>query len=213
LDITWYGLSCFRITERNKTTVITDPYDTTIGIEPSGTTKTDVVTVSHDAPGHSSMELIKSEPYILATPGEYEIGGTFITGIPLHYVDAAIQRYNVGYLINYDGLTVFHAGDLGFVPDQSVVEGLGEVNVLLLPVGGGNSLTASQASDVVSLIEPNYIVPMHYAIPGLNSNLDDVEKFLKAMGVSNVQEEEILKVSSGSLPEQPQVVVLRPNIQ
>ncbi|MEM6282711.1 MAG: MBL fold metallo-hydrolase [Chloroflexota bacterium] len=213
MDINWYGLSCFRITERNKTTVLTDPYSTALGIEPAGTTKTDVVTMSHDAPGHSSMDLIKGDPYILRTPGEYEIGGTFITGIALHYVDAAVERYNVGYLINYDGLTVFHAGDLGFVPEQSVVEGLGEVNVLLLPVGGGNSLSAGQASDVVALIEPAYIVPMHYAIPGLNSDLEDVEKFLKVMGVSNVQQEDTLKVSSSNLPEQPQVILLEPGLQ
>lgn len=212
MDITWYGLSCFRIVERNKTTVMTDPYGASIGLEPAGTTKTDVVTVSHNAPGHSDLTFIKSEPYVLSTPGEYEIGGVFITGIALHYVGEVDHRYNVGYLLNYDGLTVFHAGDLSFVPEQSVVEGLGEVNVLLLPVGGGKSLNAAQASDVVSLIEPSYIVPMHYALPGLNTELDSAEKFLKAMGVSNVQEEETLRVTSSSLPEQPQVVLLKPNI-
>lgn len=212
MDITWYGLSCFRIVERNKTTIMTDPYGASLGIEPAGTTKTDVVTMSHDAPGHSDLEFIKSDPYILSTPGEYEIGGVFVTGISLHYVSDVENRYNVGYLLNYDGLTVFHAGDLAFVPDQSVVEGLGEVNVLLVPIGGGKSLTAAQASDVVSLIEPSYIVPMHYGIPGLKADLDTAEKFLKAMGVSNVQEEETLRVTSSSLPEQPQVVLLKPNV-
>jgi L-ascorbate metabolism protein UlaG (beta-lactamase superfamily) len=213
LDITWYGLSCFRITERGKTTVLTDPYSPDFGIEPTGTTKTDVVTISHEAPGHSGLDLVKGEYYSLTTPGEYEIGGTFITGVPMHYLDPENPRYNVGYLVNYGGLTVFHVGDLATVPDQSVVEGLGEVNVLLLPCGGGNSLTAALASEVVALIEPNYIVPMHYAIPQLSLELDDVDKFLKAMGVSSVTEEEVLKVSSGSLPEQPQVILLQPQIQ
>ncbi len=213
MDITWYGLSCFRITERAKTTIMTDPYGEGLGIVPGGTTKTDVVTVSHTAPGHSDLAFVKSEPYVLSTPGEYEIGGVFITGIALHYVSDTEQRYNVGYLLNYDGLTVFHAGDLAFLPEQSVVEGLGEVNVLLLPVGGGQSLAAAQASEVVALIEPNYIVPMHYTIPGLSVALEPVDKFLKAMGVSNVQEEDVLRVSSSSLPEQPQVVLLKPNTE
>jgi len=212
LDIVWYGLSCFRITERGKTTVITDPYAPGLGIEPAGTMKTDVVTISHDAVGHSNMEFIKGEPYTLATPGEYEIGGTFITGLPLHFADEERRHYNVGYLVNYDGLTVFHAGDLTHIPEQRVVEGLGEVNVLLLPVGGGGALNASQASEVVALVEPNYIVPMHYALPSLQFALDDVDKFLKTMGVSNVQEDDMLRVSSTDLPEQPQVVLLQPNI-
>lgn len=212
MDITWYGLSCFRITERNKTTVITDPYSEKLGLTPAGTTKTDVVTVSHEAPGHSDMELIKGNPYVLTTPGEYEIGGTFITGIPLHSIEGDVGHYNVGYLVNYDGLTVLHVGDLKHVPEQSVVEELGEVNVLLLPVGGGGALSAAAASEVVALIEPNYIVPMHFALPGLTIELENEEKFLKAMGVSNVQQEDVLRVTSGALPDQPEVVLLRPNI-
>ncbi|MEO0561006.1 MAG: MBL fold metallo-hydrolase [Chloroflexota bacterium] len=213
MDITWYGMSCFRITERSKTTVMTDPYGPHLGIQPTGTTKTDVVTVSHDAPGHNHVEGLKSEFYTLTTPGEYEIGGTFFTGVPLHAMVEEQPFYNVGYLVNYDGLTVFHVGDLAQVPEQSLVQDLGEVNVLLLPVGSGNTLSASEASEVVSLIEPNYIVPMHYAVPGMTLDLDPVDKFLKAMGVTTVEEEDTLKVSSSSLPEQPEVVLLRPQIE
>jgi L-ascorbate metabolism protein UlaG (beta-lactamase superfamily) len=213
LDITWYGLSCFRITERNKTTVMTDPYAPTFGIMPGGTTRTDVVTVSHEAAGHSDLSLIKGEPYVLRTPGEYEIGGTFITGVPLHHVSDTGQLYNVGYLVDYGGLTVLHVGDLAYLPEQSVVENLGEVTVLLLPVGGGQAMTASLAAELVALIEPSYIVPMHYALPGLSLELDDAEKFLKAMGVGTVQEEAVLKVAGGSLPEQPEVVLLKPTLE
>lgn len=212
MDITWYGLSCFRITERSRTTVMTDPYGPNLGLTPTGPMRTDVVTVSHEADGHSNMELVKGEPYILTTPGEYEIGGTFITGVPLHHDDELNPRYNVGYLIDQGGLTVLHVGDLAHVPDQSFVEGLGEVNVLLLPVGGGGTMNAAQASEVVSLIEPNYIVPMHYTLPGLSLDLEPVDKFLKAMGVSSVQEEDALRITSTGMPEQPQVVLLVPQI-
>ncbi len=210
MDVTWYGHSCFRITERGKTTVITDPYGEDFGIAPTGPMKADIVTVSHQAPGHSDLEVVKGEPYLLGGPGEYEIGGVFVTGIPLH--DAENERYNVGYLLNYDGLTVLHMGDLAHVPEQTVVEGLGQVNVLLLPVGGGHALRGPQAAEVVSLIEPNYIVPMHYAIPGLQLELEPVDQFLKAMGVSSPADEEVLRVTSSSLPEQPQVILLQPQI-
>jgi len=207
LDITWYGHSCFRISERGRLAVVTDPFSESIGL-PAPRLKGEVVTVSHQQPGHNNIDAVKGRLYTLDGPGEYEIGGVFVTGVALH--DEATGRLNVAYLFEYDNLTVLHLGDLNHVPDQSTIEALGEVNVALVPVGGGNALRASQAAEVVTMLEPNYIVPMHYAMPDLSMELEPVDKFLKAMGVSKVVEEDILKVTSGALTDQPQVVVLRP---
>ena len=210
MDITWYGHSCFRIVERGQTTVVTDPFSEGIGL-PVPRLKGDVVTVSHNTPGHNNVEAVKGYAYALGGPGEYEIGGVFITGIAMHYIYNDHARQNVAYLMDYNGLTILHLGDLAYIPNQSTIQELGEVTVALVPVGGGNSLRANQAAEVIALIEPSYIVPMHYALPGLAVELDPVDKFLTAMGVSKVLEDDVLKVSS-VLPEQPQVVVLRPNI-
>lgn len=209
MDITWYGHSCFRITERGKIAVVTDPFAETIGLA-APKLKADVVTISHDVPGHNALDMIRTQPYVLRGPGEYEIGGVFITGIALHTVNDTAEQLNVAYLYDYDNLTVLHLGDLAHVPDQSVIEELGQVNVLLVPVGGGNGLKAAQAAEVVALIEPDFIVPMHYELPGLSIALEPVDRFLKAMGVSKVQEAEVLKISASELPEQPQVIVLTP---
>lgn len=212
MDITWYGHSCFRITERGQTSVITDPYADHLGL-PALKLKGDIVTVSHRKPGHDNVEAVKGYSYVLTGPGEYEVGGVFVDGIAMHYADeAGVIHHNVAYLIRYGALSVLHLGDLAHVPEQSMIEQLGAVHVALIPVGGGNSLRASEAAEVIALIEPNYIVPMHYALPALALELDPVDKFLKEMGVSKVQEEDILKLSLSSLPEQPQVVVLRPQI-
>jgi L-ascorbate metabolism protein UlaG (beta-lactamase superfamily) len=207
LEITWYGLSCFRISERARITVITDPFSDSIGI-PTPKLKGEMVTISHDVRGHNFVEAVKTDPHVLVGPGEYEIGGVFATGIAMHNVESG-QR-NVAYLFDFDGVTVLHLGDLSHVPQQSEVEALGEVNVLLVPVGGGNSLRAEQAAEVVTLIEPYFVVPMHYEQPGLKIQLDSVDKFLKAMGVSNPQELDTLKITAADTPEQPQVVVLHP---
>jgi L-ascorbate metabolism protein UlaG (beta-lactamase superfamily) len=211
LDITWYGHSCFRIAERGQVSVITDPYSEQIGLPPLKL-KGDIITISHNRPGHNHVEGVKGATYTLTGPGEYEVGGVFISGIAMHHADENIAHHNVAYLIQYNDLTVLHLGDLLHVPDQSTIEAMGMVNVVLVPVGGGQSLRAGMAAEVIALIEPNYIVPMHYALPGLQLELDPVEKFLKEMGVSRVQEDDILKVTSATLPEQPQVVVLRPQI-
>lgn len=209
MEIIWYGYSCFRITERNKISVVTDPYGDSIGLPPLKL-KADVVTVSHQEAGHNNVSAVKGDARLIAGPGEYEIGGVFITALAMHFIEQDTARSNIAYLFDYDNLTVLHLGDLAHIPDQSTIEALGEVNVLLLPVGGGNGLRAAQAAEVVALIEPNFIVPMHYALPGLKFQLDPVDKFLKAMGIGKVQESEALKVTAGELPEQSQVVVLLP---
>lgn len=210
MEITWYGHSCFRITERNRVSVVTDPFGESLGL-PVPKLKADVVTVSHDVPGHNALDTIKSEPYVLRGSGEYEIGGVFINGLAMHTVpEYGEPQYNVAYHFDYDNLTVLHLGDLNHVPQQQMFEELGQVNVLLVPVGGGNSLSAAKAAEVVALIEPHYIIPMHYDLPGLAVPLDSVEKFLKAMGVSKVVEQDSLKITASDLPEQPQVIVLKP---
>lgn len=213
MDITWYGHSCFRITERGQTSIVTDPYHPSIGL-PELKLKADLVTVSHDQPGHNAIDLVKGYEYVIHGAGEYEIGELFVTGIPMHFYDEETDTliHNVAYLYEYtNNLTVLHLGDLHHVPDQSTIEQLGEVNVLLIPCGGGNGLRAAQAADVIALVEPHYVVPMHYAIDGLNLELDSVDRFLKAMGVSQAQELDALRVNNTSLPEQTQVVLLEPS--
>lgn len=214
MDITWYGHSCFRITERGQTSIVTDPYHPSIGL-PELKLKADLVSVSHDQPGHNAIDLVKGYEYVIHGAGEYEVGELFVTGIPMHFHDEETDTIvnNVAYLYEYtNNLTVLHLGDLHHVPDQSTIEQLGEVNVLLIPVGGGRGLRAGQAAEVIALVEPHYVVPMHYAIDGLKVELDPVDRFLKAMGVSQATETDELRVSAGSLPEQTQVVVLEPNI-
>jgi L-ascorbate metabolism protein UlaG (beta-lactamase superfamily) len=214
LDITWYGLSCFRLMERGQTTIVTDPFTEAIGLAVPRL-KADVVTVSHDEPGHNGIDAVKGYEHILSGAGEYEIGGVFITGLAMHHIDNdnGVFRRNVSYLFKYpNDLSVLHLGDLSHVPDQSTIEDLGEVHVALVPVGGGNTLSAAMAAEVIALIEPNFIVPMHYEMNGLTIQLDPVDKFLKAMGVSRVQEVDTLRVMPGTLPEQPEVVVLFPAV-
>jgi L-ascorbate metabolism protein UlaG (beta-lactamase superfamily) len=209
VDITWYGMSCFRISERGRVTVVTDPFSESIGLPPPKL-KGDVVTVSHNVPGHNNVEAVKGYQQVIHRPGEYEIGDVFFNGVAMHATNGAELRENVGFLLDFETLNVLHLGDLNHVPDQSVIEEIGTVHILLIPVGGGNGLKAAQAAEIVAMFEPNYVIPMHYAIDGLGLQLDGVDKFLKAMGVSKPHEADTLKVSASDLPEQTQVVVLTP---
>ena len=208
MDITWYGHSCFRIAERGKASIVTDPYDASIGY--SGLNlKADVVTVSHNTPGHAFIEGVREWQFVIERPGEYEIGGVFIIGTPMIDKKAKDPSYNVLYTLDYGNLNVAHLGDLSHVPGQSDLDALGQVDVVLVPVGGGGALNAAQAAEVVSILEPSIVIPMHFHTEhSLIDDLAPVDKFLTEMGVTNPVEDDTLRVTSSGLPEQTQVILL-----
>lgn len=207
MEITWYGLSCFRLTERGLASVVTDPFKNVVGL-PQTKLKADVVTISHDAPGHNYLDTVQGYTYALTRPGEYEIQGVMITGIAtMQNLD---ERPNVLYMFDFGGVTVAHLGDMNQVPPQNQIEALERVDVLLVPVGGGRSLNAAQAAELVSMIEPSLVVPMHFQLPGLKLDLDGVERFLNEMGVTEVEQESRLRVTTSLLAEETSVVLLQP---
>jgi len=215
MEITWYGHSCFRLTERNYATVVTDPFDSkAIGYD-ALKLRSDIVTVSHDAPGHNNTDAVKGTSHLIDGPGEFEIGGVFITGVQSDSTSSGKKKSkdnsaprNTIYVFDYDGITVAHLGDLQQTPTQSEIESLGTVNVVLVPVGGGNGLNAAKAAEIISLIEPNMVIPMHYATPATKLSLDPLNKFIKEMGLSKPETQSSLKLTRSALPSETHVVVL-----
>ena len=212
MEITWYGHSCFRLTERSYATVVTDPFDNkAIGYD-ALKLKADITTVSHDAPGHNHADVVKGVSHVLNGAGEFEIGGVFITGVATDGSSGGKKKgknsRNTVYVFDYDGITVAHLGDVQQVPTQSEIESFGTINVALVPVGGGGGLNAAKAAEVISLIEPNIVIPMHYATPDAKISLESLNKFVKEMGLSKPERQPSLKVTRSGLPSETHVVVL-----
>lgn len=214
MDITWYGLSCFRIREGG-VSILCDPYDRTVGLQ-LPKVRADILTISHDRPGHNSAERVGGEPKVIRGPGEYEIKNVFITGATTYHrrrKDAAPER-NVMFFFEFGDLTVGHLGDLGEIPTQSEIEELnvGEVDVLMVPVGGGDTLDPTRAVEVIGLFEPRLVIPMHFQQPELSAlwatNLEPVDKFLRELGTSAPEAQEMLKLTKSALPEETQVALL-----
>ncbi len=208
MEITWYGLSCFRLVEKGMAAVVTDPYDAAIGYRQPDL-QADVVTISHAAPGHSNVAAIRDVRYAIRGPGEYEIGGVFVTGV-MPDGERTRDIGNTIYVFDFGGLTVAHLGDLAQVPTQTQIETLGAVDIVLVPVGGGAGLNATQAAEIVSLIEPSIIVPMHYQTDSIALKLEPVSKFLKQMGLEAPPPEATLKITKSGLPSESKVVLLEP---
>jgi L-ascorbate metabolism protein UlaG (beta-lactamase superfamily) len=211
MEIIWFGHSCFKFSDRGLATVITDPYDAqSIGHAPLDITA-DIVTISHNKPGHNNITVIKGDPFIVSGPGEYEIGGVFITALQTESQNEKVELEdrNTMFIYDFDGLKVAHLGGVNRLPNQREVEELGNVHILLVPIGGTTTLNAVQAAEIVNMIDPNIVIPMHYMTESSIIELDPLNKFLKEMGLSSVESLNALKVSSSrNLPEETQVIVL-----
>jgi L-ascorbate metabolism protein UlaG (beta-lactamase superfamily) len=208
MDINWLGHSCFRIRGR-QAVVVTDPYPPDLGYS-LGKQTADILTVSHQHPSHSYVQGVAGEPKLVTRPGEYEISGVLIIGIPtFHDMENGQKRgKNTAYLMELDGMTICHLGDLGHVLTAEQVEEIDDVDVLLLPVGGVSTIDASMATEVIRQIEPKVVIPMHYKTPALNRELGSVEKFLKEMGKERMDSQPKLSFTSSSLPANTQVFLL-----
>jgi L-ascorbate metabolism protein UlaG (beta-lactamase superfamily) len=208
VDITWLGLSCFRI-RGNQAVIITDPFPPGLGYT-LGKQTADIVTVSHPHPSHSYDQGINSEHRLVKGPGEYEISGVLILGIGTYHdsVKGQSRGKNTIYLMEIDGVNVLHLGDLGHVLSDDQVEEIGNVDVLLLPVGGVSTINAAMAAEVMRKLEPKVVIPMHYKTTKSDRDLEPVENFLKEMGQTQVDPRPKLNISRTNLPLTTEVVVL-----
>jgi L-ascorbate metabolism protein UlaG (beta-lactamase superfamily) len=210
MDISWLGHSCFRI-RGSRATVVTDPYSKDLGYS-LGKPTARIVTVSHDHQGHSYVEGVggQPKPRVVNRPGEYEISDVLIIGIAtFHDGEGGKKRgKNIVYLMEIDEVAVCHLGDLGHVLTNEQIEDIGNVDVLLLPVGGVSTINAPMAAEVVRQLEPKVIIPMHYKTPALKWELEPVDRFLKEIGAKQVNSQPKLSVSKSNLPLSAQVFLL-----
>ena len=218
--INWYGQSCFRLQSKSNgedCALITDPYSPNYGLK-LPRLAADIVTISHDHKDHANIDAIKpaktdKDIFLINGPGEYEINDVFVYGIHgWHDNNQGKDRgENIIYLIKMDGITICHLGDLGQKElTNEQLEMMNNVDVLLIPVGGKYTINADEAAKIVADIEPRIIIPMHYKIPGLNIDIDDAKKFIKAMG-NTAEEIDKLKITKKDLPEEEtKLVILTP---
>ena len=209
MDVTWLGHGCFRLRGRNAA-VVTDPFPPTIGLKLQKL-DADLVTVSHEHDNHNYTQAVR-DGYEIRGPGEYEVAGVSVIGFPTYHDSekGANRGRNTVFLIEIDDVRVCHLGDLGHRLDDTDAETVASVDVLLVPVGGRTAINAAQAAEIVRQLEPRYVVPMHYAIPGLKVELDPVDRFLKEMAVVAGEPQPKLSVQASSGEYETKVVVLEP---
>ncbi len=210
MDIYWYGQSCFRIKGRTATILI-DPFAPEfIGLKLPKDLEADIVLSTHNHKDHNNTAAVGGNPLVVTGPGEYEKSGVSIAGVgTYHDNQSGVQRgANTIYHLLIDGVNIVHLGDLGHVLTEEQASQIDATDILMVPVGGLYTIDAEAAAQVVSQLEPRIIIPMHYKIPGLTTDLAEVDPFLKEMGAEGVQGVSKLTVTKDKLPEEPAVVLL-----
>ena len=207
MELVWLGHSCFRLRGRDAA-VVTDPCAPSSGYK-LGQVAGDLVTVSNSHPHHNSVELVEGEPVVLDGPGEYEIKGIAVTGFRTDLGELGGAQRNTAYVIEIDDITVCHLGDVANMLPPEHLEMTKDIDVLLVPVGGHCTIGPAQAAEVISQLGPKVVIPMHYATEISAVELEQLDGFLREMGVTEVQPQARLNLTPSSLPPEPTIMVLQ----
>jgi len=169
--------------------------------------------ITHYHQDHQNVKAIKGQPFIIEGPGEYEVKGAFIRGIDSYHdnVKGRERGKNTIYSFQVEDIRTCHLGDLGQKElTEEQVEKIGEIDILMIPVGGNFTISAEEATKIINQLEPTIIIPMHYKIPRLTVKLDGPEKFLKKMGTKSPERLEVLSIKKKDLPEEIKIILLKP---
>lgn len=215
-DIQYLGHACFRVRGRDGI-VLCDPFDRSIGLD-LGRPTAHIVTVSHGHPDHNNVAAVRpvrERVFVVDGPGEYEIGGVLITGVrTYHDKNKGTERgFNTVYVIHMDDVSFCHLGDLGHELSQRQIEEIGNVDVLFVPVGGGETIGPAEATNVISQLEPRIVIPMHYATPQLSFEYEliPLEKFMHELGLKDATPTDKFTVTPSNLPgeaEETRIIVM-----
>lgn len=208
MTITWFGHSCFRI-EMKEGSVLIDPFSKDIGLRPPKI-KDDLVLVTHHHYDHDNTADVNSEAFIIDSPGEYEKQGISVRGVrSFHDKSGGKERGpNTIYVIKGEDMTVCHMGDFGQEKfEDHQLEEIGDIDILMVPVGGVYTIDYKEAANVVSQIEPKIIIPMHYKIKDLKLDIAGPDKFLKEIGLTPEKVDKF-KVAKKNLPVEEMKLIL-----
>ncbi|MDP3697201.1 MAG: MBL fold metallo-hydrolase [Candidatus Taylorbacteria bacterium] len=208
MNISWFGQSCFRI-EAKEGSILIDPFSKEIGLR-SPKIKDNIVLVSHHHYDHDNIGEANPEAFLIDGPGEYEKQGISIRGIQsFHDKSGGKERgLNTMYVIKVEDVTICHMGDFGQDKfEEHQLEEIGDVDILMIPVGGVYTINYKEAVNIISQIEPKIVIPMHYKIKDLKVDIEGPDKFLKEIGLTPEKTDK-LKIAKKTLPVEEMKLIL-----
>ncbi len=212
MTIQFFGVSCFKITTKignEEISLVTDPYSEKVGKLPRNLAA-DIVTISRGTHDHqNNAEAAGETAFRIDHPGEYEVRGIPVYGTPAAHEKGEAKGYhrNTIYQFLVDDVRMVHLGGLDKPLTDEQLAQIGEVDILLVPVGGGDVLDAQAAADLVTRIEPRVVIPMHYKMKEIDLEAGDVAPFVKELGAKTIESDK-WKVTKKDLPQDETFIVL-----
>ncbi len=188
MKIKWFGHSCFMVTSENGTKILIDPYKNALGYKLPEEIAADIVATSHDHSDHNYIQAVKGSFVHINETGRFSEYGIEIKGVETFHdkVSGAKKGKNTIYNFKIDGINICHCGDLGHTLNSGLIKEIGNVDILLLPVGGGYTIDAFEAVNVMKQLNPTVVIPMHYrtkALGVVGLLFDKVGKFISVSGL------------------------------
>ena len=215
MQIFWHGHSLFQIiVSKNKNSqikIVIDPFDKSIGLKVPRL-EADILLVTHQHHDHNNIKAIAGNPFVIEGAGEYEVKNVFVQGVPSFQdnVEGKERGGNIIYVIDAEGIKICHLGDFGQKElSEEQLEKIGDIDILMIPVGGNYTISAKEANKIMSQIEPKITIPIHYQLPKLKIKLSHLSEFLKVFGIKNLEpEKKLLLKKKDLLGDEAKIIVL-----
>ncbi len=207
MQIIWHGLSSFEIkikTTGGDITLVTDPYQNSTGLRFPRTLSAEIALSSHEGDDAGNTGVLAGEPYVIDLPGEFEVKDIFVYGVAAPRKDKTKNRL---YIIEAEGMRIAHLGALDRALTDEELQRMENVDILMVPVGGGRVMDAKVASEVISQVEPRVVIPMTYALPAMKETLAGVDMFCKELGACRREDMNKYKIARKDLPEEDMLIV------
>jgi len=211
MKIEWLGHASFMITAEDGMRIITDPFGDYPGLSYNPIEEAaDIMVVTHKHGDHYGAR-VRGNPRQVSKPGTERVGAIEFKGMATYH-DTSKGRdrgENTLFCFTVDGVRICHMGDLGHKLTESEVAELGQVDVLMIPVGGYFTIDAATASAICEQIKPLIVLPMHYRNDKCSFPITGVDEFIKGKpDVKRLDSSEV-ELKKGQLPEATEIVVLK----
>lgn len=215
MNIVWHGQSCFQITsaqsKNGQANIVIDPFDESFGLR-LPKLEADILLMTRKNYEHSGARNVSGSPFVIDGPGEYETKEVFIEGLPISPASEKEKSSNTIYTIETEEIRICHLGAFNQKElTDAQIEKIGDIDILMIPVGGADTISAKEAIKMMSQIEPKITIPMYYQIPKLRLKLEGLDKFLKAMGIKKVEPLQKFSIKKKNISsDEAKIIILNP---